>query len=70
MGLDHDYRRYVYDWLSTPNIVPQLQAFHETYIRETPLRMMVMGDRKTTDMAYLESIGTVKEIGLEEIFGY
>jgi hypothetical protein len=32
--------------------------------------MMVMGDRKTTDMAYLESIGTVKEIGLEEIFGY
>jgi len=70
MGFDHDYRRYVYDWLSNPDIVPQLQAFHETYIRETPLRMMVMGDRKTTDMAYLESIGTVKEIGLEEIFGY
>lgn len=70
MGFDHDYRRYMYEWLSSPDIMSPLLQFHETYIREKPLRFMVMGDRKTTNMAYLESLGTINTVTLEEIFGY
>ncbi len=69
-GFSHDLRRDIYDWLSTEDITTQLQHFHHNYIRNRPFRIMVMGDRKTTDMEYLHTLGKVTEISLEEVFGY
>lgn len=70
LGYNYDLRTHIYDWLSAENISDRLEAFHRDYIRERPFRYMVMGDKKNTDMEYLKSLGNVREISLEEVFGY
>jgi len=33
-------------------------------------RYIILGDEKELDMKYLEGLGTIKRLSLEEVFGY
>lgn len=69
MGLDYDYRRTLYQKTAQTNI-QGLQQFHQQYIQGKPSTYLVIGKKQNVDFKSLEKLGPVKELSLEEIFGY
>ncbi|MDX1913357.1 MAG: insulinase family protein, partial [Saprospiraceae bacterium] len=67
--LNRDLRAEVYQTLSRSE-PDALLAFQQKYIRGRKYAWMVLGDRSKIDFDYLKKIGPVKELTLEEIFGY
>ncbi|MBL7803181.1 MAG: insulinase family protein [Saprospiraceae bacterium] len=67
--LNRDLRADVYQTLSRSG-PDALLAFQQKYIRGRKFAWMVLGDRSKIDFDYLKKIGPVKELTLEEIFGY
>ncbi len=68
-GVDYDLRKDVYE--AAPNMtMADLKAFHEQYIKDGNYNIMVIGKKDGLNMATLESYGPVKELSLEEVFGY
>ncbi len=45
-------------------------AFQKEWIKDRPYVYCVLGDKNDIDMAYLRTLGPVKELSQEEIFGY
>lgn len=69
LGLDYDIRQDIYknmDDLSFEDI----HQFHGDYISNADYHMLIMGSKEKIDMKELEKYGTVKELTLEELFGY
>ena len=69
LGLDKDLREDVY------NEVPSMKfedivAFQEKYVKEQPQNIVVIGSTDKLDFETLGKYGTVKELTLEEVFGY
>lgn len=50
--------------------VELLKKFHEEVIKRRAFTFLVLGDRKKLDLNYLHAFGEVKEMSLEELFGY
>jgi predicted Zn-dependent peptidase len=69
VNLDHDILRDVYDKLETVTS-QDLIDFHEKYVKGRQYNIMVMGDRSVTPLSVLEQYGEVKELSMEELFGY
>ncbi|HRF41056.1 MAG TPA: insulinase family protein, partial [Saprospiraceae bacterium] len=69
IGISTDFRREIYDHLQTCSI-QDLQAFQQQYVKGRAFTFLVLGSRDRVDMDYLASFGPVKELGMEEIFGY
>ncbi|NUO01322.1 MAG: insulinase family protein [Saprospiraceae bacterium] len=69
LGFRHDLQREVYDTM-VKSSAADLQAFHEQYIKGRAFTFLVMGERKALDFNYLNSIGEVKELSIEEAFGH
>lgn len=68
-GVDYDLRKDVYE--AVPNMtMADLKAFHEQYIKSSDYNIMVIGKRGNLDMAALEEFGPIKELTLEDVFGY
>ena len=68
-GLDADIRREMYGRLQEINI-KQLAEFFNKHIASKPFTYLVMGKKENIDAKVLESLGEVKEVKLEDIFGY
>jgi hypothetical protein len=68
-GLNHDYRRDIYNKLNGMTM-DDLQKFFDDNIAGRNYTIIVMGDKTKLDMAYLQSLGTFKELTLEQAFGY
>ncbi|MGH1339253.1 MAG: M16 family metallopeptidase [Aureispira sp.] len=51
-------------------VVALLQKFHEDVVKRRAFTFLVLGDKKKVDLNYLQAFGTVKEMSLEELFGY
>ncbi len=67
-GVNYDLRRDVYEKMKT--VTPEeLKAFQEKMIKGRKYTVLVLGNKENVDMEYLKTLGTVKELGLEEIFG-
>ena len=45
-------------------------AFHEQYVKGRAFTFLVMGERKALDFNYLNSIGEVTELSIEDAFGH
>jgi len=69
LGFKHDLRRDLYHCLqaSTPQ---RLADFQQQYVRGRAFKYLVLGSRKQMDWQFLESIGPVKELEMEEVFGF
>jgi hypothetical protein len=45
-------------------------AFQQNYIKDRPYTYCILGDKRDLDMKYLRSLGKIKFLSQEEIFGY
>ncbi len=68
-GLSYDLRKDVYE--AVPNMtMADLKAFHKNYIKNSDYNIMVIGKKDGLNMAALKEYGPVKELSLEDVFGY
>jgi predicted Zn-dependent peptidase len=47
-----------------------IQHFFDTHIKPAHYSILIIGKRDKVNFAYLNKIAEVKELGLEEVFGY
>jgi predicted Zn-dependent peptidase len=67
-GYEHDLRKDVYDRMriATPE---DLKAFQEKYVKGRKYTYLVLGSKENINMDYLNSIGKVTQLSLNEVFG-
>ncbi|MDP4219950.1 MAG: insulinase family protein [Bacteroidota bacterium] len=69
LGLDHDIRKDVY--LNIPSMdFKTINDFQKKYIKDQHYTILALGSRDKIDMKKLAQYGPVKELSLEEVFGY
>ncbi|MDL2312175.1 insulinase family protein [Bacteroidales bacterium OttesenSCG-928-B11] len=70
MGIDYDYRRDIYQAISTFTM-QDIVKFNQTYIQKQPKTYMILSHEKEVDFDKMEKqFGKVTKLTLEEIFGY
>lgn len=69
LGIDYDKRKDVYQFVKNASFAEVLK-FNEEYIKNQPQTIIVVGDRTRLNFKELAKYGKVKELKLEEIFGY
>ncbi|MEQ8415346.1 MAG: insulinase family protein [Imperialibacter sp.] len=69
MGLDHDIRQDIYEKIPTMTM-EDVVAFQKQYVKGKKYNMMVLGDKDKIDFKGLQQYGEVKQLTLEELFGY
>jgi len=69
LGFQHDLQQEVYETMSK-STASDLTAFHEQYFKGRSFTFLVMGERKALDFNYLNSIGEVTELSIQEAFGH
>lgn len=68
-GIENDIRQSIYEVMGT-STVDDLREFQQKYVKGRHYTILVLGDRSKLDFGYLQSLGEVKELNLEEVFGY
>jgi predicted Zn-dependent peptidase len=69
MGLDYDRRRTV--WEKVPSMTfDDVKAFQQKWVAGRPYTFGILGRSADLDMDYLRTLGPVKQVTQEEIFGY
>lgn len=68
-GLDYDVRKNTYDKVRNMNF-DDLIAFHKKYIKDKKYVTVLVGSRDKIDFIDLANYGEVKELSLEDLFGY
>ena len=68
-GLKSDIRESIYQKIKAMEF-DQLKMFHEKYVKDRQYNIAVIGDRSKLNFAALGKYGNVKELSLEDIFGY
>ena len=68
-GLTHDVRQDSYDAIQKMEF-DDLQSFFNTHVKGRNYSFCVIGKKSEMDMEALSKLGTVKELSLEELFGY
>jgi predicted Zn-dependent peptidase len=69
LGIGHDFRRDIYERLQNSRL-EDLLAFQQQYVKGRAFTFLVLGSRKHIDMELLASFGPVRELSMEEVFGY
>ncbi len=69
LGLDYDLRKDIYDKVKTMTYA-DLKSFHEKYVKDKSHITILVGSRDKINFKDLEKYGEVRELSLEEIFGY
>ena len=69
LGLSTDYRKDIYDKVGSLTF-DDIKKFHAEYISGKPYTYCVVASRDRIKIDDLKSIGEVKELSLDEIFGY
>jgi predicted Zn-dependent peptidase len=69
MNYDEDREEHIYNELKELKF-NDMKKFYEENIKGLNYTFLIIGDRKLISMETLESLGTVQELTLEEIFGY
>jgi zinc protease len=68
-GYTTDLRTNVFEFMQKATTA-DLINYQKKYIKGRHFSWMILGDRTKIDFKYLKKIGKVKELSLEEIFGY
>jgi len=68
-GIDYDVRQDVYKQVATMSF-NDLKAFQEEYIKDKTYVTVLVGSRDKIDFEDLAKYGEVKELSLDELFGY
>lgn len=69
LNIDYDIRKKIYDKMQTIT-QDEFFDFFEKNISRQPKTILVLGNRNLIDMKALEKYGKVKELTLEQVFGY
>ena len=69
LGLTYDIRKDIYTQVKDFNF-ENIKKFQETYIKNKPKAILVVGSKDKFDLKKLEKYGKVKEMKVEELFGY
>ncbi|UTW62292.1 insulinase family protein [bacterium SCSIO 12741] len=69
LGIDHDMSKDIYEGVSKANM-EMMAAFFDETVKGKNYTLVVMGNRKDVDMNILSKYGQVRELSLEELFGY
>ena len=68
-GIDYDINEKIYNEL--PNItLDDIVRFSNERMARKPRRYMILGNEKELDLASLLTVGPIKRVSLEEVFGY
>ena len=68
-NIDYDIRKDIYEKSKTITLI-DFAAFFNKHISGNKYTFLVIGDKAKIDMKALESIGTVEELTLQDIFNY
>lgn len=68
-GYSHDLNKDLYEKMKVIS-ADDLKTFHQQKVKGRAFTILVMGDRANVDMNYLQSLGKVQELSLEEVFGF
>ncbi len=69
MGYTEDIRKAIFDSISVMSF-NDIYTFQQTYINKQPRIILIIGSKDKIDFNSLSEYGEVKELTLEEIFGY
>ncbi len=69
LGFRHDLRETLYQRLQASR-AEHLSDFQREFVRGRAFKYLVLGKRKNLDWKFLERIGPVRELSMEEVFGY
>ena len=69
LGLNYDVRKTIFDKAQTMTFA-DVQKFQQTYVKNIPLSLLVVGKKELLDTKTLEKYGQVKYLTLKEVFGY
>lgn len=69
LGYHGDMRQEIYQHTERSS-VKNLVNFHEEYVRGRAYTFLVMGSKSHVDLKYLENFGALREVTLDEVFGY
>lgn len=68
-GFNEDPAKYSFEKIQNYTL-DDVKKFQEEYIKGQKSDFVVLGNKGLVDMNYLKSLGSVKELSSEEIFGY
>src|SRR5690606_26739776 len=68
-GLDHDIRADVYQQVPSMTL-DDVKAFQQKFVRGHDYNIMVLGSRDKLNFDDLKKYGEIKEVTLDELFGY
>jgi predicted Zn-dependent peptidase len=69
LGIDYDYRKPVFEAIQTMTL-EDVKNYFEQHVKPLPYSILIVGKKDRIDFKYLNKIATVKELTLEELFGY
>lgn len=69
LGVDYDLRKTTYEKAQTFTM-DDVRNFQETYIKGKPFNIVLIGSKDKIDFKSLKKYGEVKQLTLDEIFGY
>ena len=69
LGLTEPREKLIYGKVGSLTM-DDLVATHQKWIKGRTYNYAILGDTKDLDMAYLRTLGPVKIVSLEEVFGY
>jgi predicted Zn-dependent peptidase len=67
--LDYDIRKPIYEKIQTMTL-DDIQKYFDEHVKPAKYSVVLVGKRDKIDFNYLKKIAEVKELSLEEIFGY
>jgi zinc protease len=68
LGINYDIRKYIYDNVRGMSMT-DLKSFLEKYLSKN-YTLLVIGKKGSVDEKILKSLGTFKELSLQEVFNY
>ena len=68
-GWNEDPDKFCYEKIQGMTL-DDVKAFQEKYIKGLPFDYAVLGNKQDVDMKYLRSLGKLRTLSTEEIFGY
>jgi predicted Zn-dependent peptidase len=69
MGLDISLNELIYKRLEKVSL-QDIVGFEKQAMANKPYRYVILGDENELDMNFLEKLGTVRKLTIEEVFGY
>jgi predicted Zn-dependent peptidase len=68
-GIDHDIRKSVFEGVQKMSL-DDLQRYFDEHVKSAKYSILLVGKRDRVNFNYLKEFAKVKEVSLEELFGY